>query len=207
MEKIALLKKIVRPKYTSLDPSHDFAHIERVVKISQELAEIENADTEVVMAAAYLHDIVNLPKNHPQKSKASELAAEMAKRILIEIDFNPNKIEAVCIAVLEHSYSKGLKPSSLESAIVQDADRLDALGAIGIMRTVTCGALMKASYYNVDDPMAKERAYDDKNFTLDHFYVKLYKLKELMNTRAAIEEADHRISFMKSFVVQLIKEI
>ncbi|WP_052610362.1 HD domain-containing protein [Bacteriovorax sp. BSW11_IV] len=207
MEKIELLKNTVRPKYTSLDPSHDFAHIERVVQIAKKLAEIEKADVEIVMAAAYLHDIVNLPKDHPQRSRASELAAASAQRILVEIEFDPKKIENVCNAVLEHSFSRGFRPSSLESAIVQDADRLDALGAIGIMRTVTCGALMKASYYNVDDPMAKERSYDDKNFTLDHFYVKLYKLKDLMNTSAAKEEADHRISFMKSFVAQLMKEI
>lgn len=207
MSNLEKLISTVRAKYKSIDPSHDFSHITRVVKTAQKLAAAEKANVELVSAAAYLHDIVNLPKNHPDRSRASELASQMSRNILAEIGYDEEMINAICVVVLEHSFSKGLRPSTIESAILQDADRLDALGAIGIMRTISCGTLMQASYYNVNDPLAKEREYDDKSFSLDHFYIKLYKLPELMNTEAAREEANYRIKFMNSFVDQLISEI
>jgi uncharacterized protein len=202
MGNIPELVKIVEPNYNNGDPGHDFAHICRVVELVKKLGRDEGANLEVLIAAAYLHDIVNLPKDHTKRSQASELAATRSRKILQDIGYDEELIEKNCVVVLEHSYALGKKPSSIESSILQDADRLDALGAIGIMRTVSCGCRLGASYYDIDEPIADSRNLDDKRFTLDHFYVKLFKLPELMNTDSA-----KRIEFMKIFVEQLRSEI
>lgn len=202
----ALIEKI-RPYYQSQDPGHDWAHILRVVTTAQEIAEQEKANLSVVLPAAYLHDIVNVPKNHPERLRASELAADKAIKLLQEVAYPENTYTAIHHAIVEHSWSRGLKPSSLEAAIVQDADRLDALGAIGILRCAAVNIQMKGSFYNPEDPLAKDRPYDDKSWMIDHYPVKLYKLPESMNTKAARRIADERVVFMRQFVDQLISEL
>jgi uncharacterized protein len=109
--------------------------------------------------------------------------------------------------IIEHSYSLGLKPSSIESAILQDADRIDALGAIGIMRATTCGTKLGSNYYEPSDPFAIGRELNDKQFTIDHYYVKLLKLADSMNTGAGKNEAENRTEYMKDFLKQLDHEI
>jgi uncharacterized protein len=100
-----------------------------------------------------------------------------------------------------------MKPSCLEAAIVQDADRLDALGAIGILRCAAVNTQMKSTFYDPFDPLAESRDLDDKTFMLDHYYTKLFLLPELMNTKTAKKLAEDRINYMKGFVEQLIKEV
>lgn len=189
------------------DPSHDMLHIKRVMQTCEKLAREENANIEIVLAAAILHDVINVPKNHPDRARASEMAAAKAREILLDTGFSADEISHVTSAIAEHSYSAARKPTSIESAILQDADKLDGLGAVGVMRTVTTGARMNASYYNESEPLVKTREYNDKAHTLDHFFVKLYKLPELMNTKSARVEADRRVLFMKQFVEQLQTEI
>lgn len=197
----------VKANTVSDDPGHDFAHLTRVVNMARHIGERMSANLEVLLPAAYLHDVVNVPKNHPDRLRASQMAAIKAKALLLEMGYSATEQEQIAQAILEHSYSAGHKASSLESAILQDADRLDALGAVGIMRTVSCGALMKASYYHLEEPVAQTRALDDKSYTLDHFYVKLFKLADRMNTPVAQELARRRVQFMNDFVAQLSKEI
>lgn len=201
------LEQHVRGSFDNSDPSHDYEHVKRVVAMAGALAAKEGANLEVVLPAALLHDIVNVPKNSPDRAKASAQAAEHARGILARFDYSEPEIEAIAVAIVEHSYSRGLTPSSVESACVQDADRLEALGALGIMRTVSCGARMGARYYDPAEPTALARALDDKANTLDHLHVKLYKLAALMNTRAARAEAVRRTEFMRRFEAQLLAEI
>lgn len=189
------------------DPSHDLSHIERVLRSCLEIGEANQANLEVLMPAGLLHDVVNVPKNHPDRAKASSMAAEKAAEILKNYDYNQDEIAAIGQAILEHSFSAGHSPTSLESAILQDADRLDAIGSIGIMRMVTCGNKFGASFYNPEDPMAENRDYEDKKFSLDHFYTKLLKLESMMNTKQGKAEAKKRTDFMKSFLEQLKDEI
>ncbi|MFT6070109.1 MAG: hypothetical protein ACJAT2_002575 [Bacteriovoracaceae bacterium] len=196
-----------KPSYSNGDPAHSFAHIKRVMLLCEKLAKEEEVEKEVLLAGALLHDVVNLPKNHPRRSEASAMAAEKARRLLEEVGYDEEFISKALVVVYEHSFSLGKKPSCLESAILQDADRLDALGAIGLMRMISCGVGFKAEFYNEEDPFAKERSLDDKRFSLDHFYTKLFKLPELMNTSAGKAEANERVHFMKSFVKQLRAEI
>jgi len=202
----ALIEKI-RPYYEGQDSGHDWAHIGRVVATARKLAQLEQADLQIVLPAAYLHDIVNIPKNHPDRARASELAADKALGLLREVHYAEAKLPAIHQAIVEHSWSKGLKPSSLEAAIVQDADRLDAVGAIGVLRCASVNAQMQTSFYDPADPLAQHRPLDDKTWMLDHYSVKLYKLADTMNTRAAQALARERIAFMESFVSQLMTEV
>lgn len=193
--------------YDNGDPAHDVVHIARVMRLCEQIGKEEGANLEVLLAAAALHDLINLPKDHPERQFASQMAATQSMTILKESGFTDEEIEKVKNIITEHSYSLGKKPTSLESAVLQDADKLDALGAIGIMRTVTCGARFGAKYYDMADPFAKHRDLDDRSYTLDHFSTKLFKLPSLMNTNAGKIEATKRFEFMKEFIEEFRREL
>lgn len=207
MEKIQKLIPLIRSYYGNSDPAHDWPHIGRVAASAKKMCEIEKANLEITLAAVYCHDLVNLPKNHPDRKNASTLAAEEAVPHLKEAGFESDEIERIKNAIIEHSFSKGLKPSSIEAAIVQDADRLDALGAIGILRCAAVNTKMESSFYEPQDPFAEDRPLDDKQYMVDHYFVKLFKLPELMNTEAGKRIALERVGFMTEFLDVLGKEI
>lgn len=193
--------------YPSDDPSHDFLHICRVVKTAVYLAEQEGADLYVVLPAAYFHDFVNVPKNDPRRSQASRLSAESAIEYLASVGYPAQYFDAVKHAIAAHSFSAGIKPETIEAKVVQDADRLDGLGAIGIARCFSTSTAMKRPYYSLNDPWAEGRAHDDRLFAIDHFPVKLFKTAETMQTKAAQQEAAKRASFMHEYFEQLKTEI
>jgi uncharacterized protein len=207
MNRIEKLIPLVKPFYDSIDPAHDWAHVERVASTVVKLSEGLEVKPEHVLAAAYCHDLVNVPKDHPDRKNASTLSAKRAKSLLAASGFGQEEIEVIQGAIIEHSYSNGLSATSQEAAILQDADRLDALGAIGILRCAAVNAKMNSTFYNTSDPLAKSRQLDDKNFMLDHYFVKLFKLPELMNTIAGKKMAQDRVKLMESFVHELINEI
>lgn len=206
MIRVENLKKLVKPFYSPDDPAHDWPHIERVAANAIMMAEGEPVDLACLLAAVYCHDLVNLPKNHPDRTQASRFAAEKAHPLLLESGFTLEESQKIQQAIVEHSFSKGLRPTSLEAAIVQDADRLDTLGAIGILRCASVNTQMKTSFYDSIDPLARERELDDKKFMLDHYFVKLFKIPELMNTNKAKQEAEKRMAFMKVFLNTLLDE-
>lgn len=205
------LEKIItfsRPFYEeNKDPSHDWAHILRVAGTCDMIGKKEGARLELLLPAAYMHDLINLPKNHPQRSEASTMTGLRVEEFLKLADYNQDQINEIKQIIKEHSYSKGLKPSTLEAAILQDADRLDAIGAIGILRCASVATQMGARFYSTEDMMALERTLNDKEFMLDHYQTKLYKLSELMNTSEGRAEAKKRVEFMTQFVSQLRREI
>lgn len=205
--KSVVLLELAKSKYINGDPGHDYAHILRVKRICEEIGKSEKANLETLIPAAILHDIVNLPKDSPDRINASQMSANESKFILEQADFKEPEITIIRDIITEHSYSLGKKPSSLESAVLQDADKLDAIGAIGIMRAVTCGCRLGASYYDLSEPFPKSRDLDDKVFTIDHFYTKLFKLADKMNTNAGKIEAKRRLAFMNAFLDQLVSEI
>lgn len=205
--KLDKLSKLVMPFYPSGDPAHDWPHVLRVIQNCKLLAVGENVTLECLLAAAYCHDIVNLPKNHPDRSLASKMSAERASVLLRESHFTEKEINHIQEIITEHSYSAGHQASHLEAAILQDADRLDALGAIGILRCASVNTQMKTAFYNIHDPLALDRELNDKEFMLDHYFVKLLKLPEKMNTPKAKEEALLRANYMKDFIQKLKEEI
>lgn len=207
MNRIQSLIELVKPYYNSPDPAHDWAHVGRVAATARKLSENENVNLECVLAGVYCHDLINLPKDHPDRKNASTLAAKEAEPFLKQVGFSSQEIEIIKKAIIEHSFSKGLKPSCLEAAIVQDADRLDALGAIGILRCAAVNTQMKSNFYDPFDPFAEERELDDKKFMIDHYFVKLFKLPELMNTVKGKSIATERVKYMEQFLSELKKEI
>ena len=207
MNRIQNLITLVKPYYLSPDPAHDWAHIGRVAQIAKTLAESDRANVECTLAGVYCHDLINLPKDHPDRKNASTLSAVEARPHLVKAGFQEEEISIIERAIIEHSFSKGLKPSNLEAAIVQDSDRLDALGAIGILRCAAVNTQMKASFYDPFDPLAEMRELNDKSFMLDHYFVKLFKLPEMMNTESGKKMGEERVTYMKNFIYQLMKEI
>jgi len=207
MSRLLSLITLARPFYHSDDPAHDWAHVLRVASNAENLCQNEGIKSELVLAAVYCHDLVNLAKDHPDRKKASTLSANAAGPLLIKSGFNDEEIEIVKKAIIEHSFSKGDKASCLEAAIVQDSDRLDALGSIGILRCAAVNAKMNSKFYDPQDPLAEARVLNDKDFMLDHYFVKLFKLPDLMNTKAAQNLATERVEFMRTFIKQLMMEV
>lgn len=207
MKRLEVLIPLVKPFYTPDDPAHDWPHVGRVIASAKRLAEGEMVDLPCLLAAVCCHDIVNLPKNHPERSQASQLAAQRAAPLLMQSGFSNEEIKKIQQYIIEHSFSKGLKPTSLEAAILQDSDRLDTLGAIGVLRCASVNTQMKSSFYEPFDPLAESRELDDKKYMVDHYFVKIFKLPEMMNTTKGKTEALKRVDYMKGFLSTLMLEI
>jgi uncharacterized protein len=202
------IKKRVKKVLEGRDPAHDFQHIMRVYKNAELIGKKENADLEVLLLAVLLHDLVVYPKGSAKTSKSADDSADLAEKWLQRYGYPKDKIDKISYCIRTHSYSKRLVPATLEGKILQDADRLDALGAIGIARTFSVGGSEKRSFYNPDDPCWKSgRELNDRDWTLDHFQTKLLKLKKSMHTKTARKMAQERARFMELFIKQLQKEI
>ncbi|HEY5751898.1 MAG TPA: HD domain-containing protein [Chthoniobacterales bacterium] len=189
------------------DVAHDLAHIRRVVQMAGRLAEAEEATLEIVMPAAWLHDCVTTPKSSSDRQKASRWAADRAIGFLAEVGYPLEFHGAIHHAIEAHSFSSGIEPRTIEAKVVQDADRLDALGALGIARCFALGGAMGSAIYSESDPFCAVREPDDRRFTLDHFPAKLLKLAGGMQTASGRAEAAWRMSFMESYLARLREEI
>ncbi|MDW3776755.1 phosphohydrolase [Kluyvera cryocrescens] len=195
--------------YNGGDASHDVAHFRRVWHSAQQIASGQSVDLSVVLFASYFHDLVSLPKNHPDRARSSVLSAERTRQILAR-DFPLFPLErhaAVAHAIEAHSFSARIAPQTLEAKIVQDADRLEALGAIGLARVFAVSGAMNAALFDADDPFAEHRALDDKAYALDHFQTKLLRLPETMQTAKGREMAQHNADFLVHFMAKLSAEL
>lgn len=203
----ARLRDVIR-KEMEQDPAHDVLHLDRVWAQAHRIALDEgDANLRVLMAAAYLHDLVNLPKDHPDRKKASTLSAEKAVPILSKLGYSEVEITAAQHAIKAHSYSAGIEPKSLEAFILRDADRLDALGAVGIARTFMVAGQMDRPLADPMDPFAADRALDDQLWSIDHWHLKLLQLPNEMVTRKGKKIARKRARLMLAYLKQLAKEM
>lgn len=203
----AALRGVVAERMTQ-DSAHDLAHLDRVWANAQRLSHSESdVDCKILLGAAYLHDLVNLPKNAPNRSKASTLAAAAAAPILRELGFTNHQVAAAQHAIAAHSFSAGLAPKSKEARILRDADRLDALGMIGIARTFAVSGALKRTLYNAEDPFATGRELDDTAYALDHWPVKLFRLPEEMLTEGGKAMARERVANMRRYGAALAGEL
>ena len=163
---------------------------------------------EILLAAALMHDLVVYPKGSSKRSKSSDDSADLAEEILRRHEVEQEKIDRITYCIRTHSYSKKIIPTTIEGKVLQDADRLDALGAIGIARTFSVGGTENRMFYRPDDPFCnRKREPDDRLWTLDHFQVKLLKVKNSMHTSSAKKLAAKRTEFMRKFIAQLRNEI
>jgi uncharacterized protein len=189
------------------DQAHDINHVLRVVKSAKSLCQSENAKLEVVLPAAYLHDCFSFPKNHPDRAHSSKFAADKAVAFLISIGYSLEYFDEIHHAIAAHSFSANIIPQTIEAKVVQDADRLDSLGAIGIARCLQVSTHLGVKLYSHDDTFCQQRLPDDRSYTIDHFYAKLFKLADIMNTETAKKEAQNRTKFMREYLHQLETEV
>ena len=190
------------------DGSHDLTHIQRVWRNALAIAATEpEADTEILLAAVILHDCVAVEKDSPLRSQASRLSAERARELVVPLDWAPARVDALAHAIATHSFSAGLQPETLEARIMQDADRLDAIGAIGVARCFYIAGRLQSGLYSPEDPAAETRALDDRRFALDHFKAKLFQVVDGFLTPAGQAMAAERGRTMHAFVDTLLAEI
>jgi uncharacterized protein len=205
----ARFEDYLRTNWPQDDKAHDLAHFKRVWQTAQRIMAHTEADRLVVLAACYFHDIVNLAKNHPQRHLASAQAARETLRILEAHfpDFPRDSYDAVAHAVHAHSFSAGVEPQTLEAKVVQDADRLESLGAIGLARVFYTSGVLGRPLFDDEDPLAARRELDDTTYALDHFQKKLLKLPETMQTEAGKELARHNADFLVHYMAKLCAEL
>lgn len=188
------------------DGSHDFGHFLRVSSLAVRFATEECADTLVAYTAGMLHDIVSLPKNAPNAKQSSKLAADRAKEILLTLEFPSNLIANVCHAIHAHSFSANVTPETIEAKCVQDADRMESLGAFGMTRTFYVSGQLQRKIMDEKDPSAKNRELNDKQYALDHFLVKLFTLEKTMKTEIGRKTAHNLTTFLEDFYFSILKD-
>lgn len=195
--------------HTQDDAAHDLSHFRRVWATAIQLAAGEEVDRLVLLTACYFHDIVSLPKNHPERSRSSMMAAEKTLAILQSsfADFPVERYLAVSHAIEAHSFSAAIPPRTLEAKIVQDADRLESLGAIGLARVFAVAGALNTILFDAADPFADQRALDDRKYALDHFQCKLLRLPESMQTVRGRAMAEHNARFLVEFMAKLSAEL
>lgn len=208
MEKLRAELRTVIQKEMEQDPAHDVLHLDRVWANAHRIALDEGGvDLRVLLAGAYLHDLVNLPKDHPKRKLASTYSAEKAEPILAQLGYDEAEIKAAQHVIKAHSYSAGIEPKSPEAVILRDADRLDALGAVGIARTFMVAGQMDRPLADPADPFAARRTLDDQLWSIDHWHLKLLQLPKEMRTRKGQKIARKRARLMLAYLRQLAKEM
>jgi len=201
--------EFVKEKLKDAEAGHDWFHIERVWKLSKKIAETLNCDQEVVELSALLHDIADPKFHHGDETLALKISREFLENEKVDEEI----IQQVVFIIKNISFkNRGETPKELpiELKIVQDADCLDAIGAIGIGRTFNFGGFKNNLMYHPDiEPklnMSKEEYKKSNGTTINHFYEKLLLLKDLMNTEKGKKIAEERHDFMLKFLDQFYKE-
>lgn len=197
----------IKTMYESADPAHDFSHIIRVYKIARKIGKAEGADMQVLLYAALLHDVGAESKLSGASAESDALRLRIAEEFLKKKSLPEGLRDKILYAIDVHRFSKGIVPATKEAKILQDADRLDAMGAIGIARVFMTGGAMGRKFYSPEDPFCKTRAPDDKMWNLDHFYKKILKLESGMYTETAKRIARIRVAVLKRYLEDLQMEI
>ena len=195
------------------DLAHDADHVLRVYRWALRLAEAADADPDLCGAMALVHDLVNIPKELASRPLGGEASAEASRGLLAAAGYDAAAVARCVEAVRTSSWSRGLAPPAIEGRILQDADRLDAIGAVGAMRNFACAQAMVSRgtpgrLYDPADPFAQTgRELDDVRYALDHWHRKLLKLRAGFHTEAARVEAARRHAFLLAFLEELRLEL
>jgi len=186
-------------------PHHDKYHVERVYNLAIRLAQEEKADLDTVKAAVLLHDIARAQEDEGTINDHANEGAKMAQEILNEVNFPKQKIPNVIHCIETHRFRKRLAPKTLEAKILQDADRLDIIGAIGIARVFTRGGWSNTPIH--DPTIQPKTKYDGKSETsVNHIHEKLLEIKNTINTKTAKRIAEERHTYVEQFLERLLKE-
>jgi len=200
LEGTGLLERIrseVRRRVAGNPPSHDWLHVERVYSLCMRLCEGEGGDREVLGAAALLHDVARSTAGERLGGDHAERSAEAAEEVLRALGFPAHKIGSVLYAIRSHRFSAGVKPESAEAVILQDADRLESIGAIGVARAFSYGGAMGLPMYEAPGGYS----------TITHFHQKLLRVKDSLNTESARRIAEQRHEFTRLFLERFLREV
>jgi uncharacterized protein len=203
MNQLEKLKKFAEQKMKKNDPAHDFEHIMRVYHNAEKICKNEYGNKKLILSAVLLHDVVKIRN----KKNSALQSAKISEKILRNNSFSNDEIIIICDAIKDHSFSKGKTPSTIEGKILQDADRLDAMGAIGLARVFSFSGSNNRSFYHPLDPFSKNRILNDKKWALDHFFEKLLLLESKMNTKTGKLLAKKRTKILKNFLKEIKNEI
>jgi len=190
------------------DLAHGWEHVYRVYHLSLRIAEQEHADSFMVGMAALLHDLGRTTRD-PTRPHA-ERSVILATELLARYDLPYDTEQAIHHAILAHTYRRGITPETLEARVLYDADRLDSLGASGLMRWAMTMKNKKWSEwksYHPDDPFAALRAPDEQHYLLDRFFTKLLALPDVMTTATGRVMAERRLAFLRLFLQELQQEL
>ncbi len=189
------------------DAAHDLSHILRVWRTVRIIAADEDADAEILTAATLLHDCVAVPKDAPERASASRLAARKAAGALRARGWPEARVAMAAHAIEAHSFSAGIAPQTVEACILRDADRLDAMGHVGIARCFAVAGAMGRALHDPNDPAAARRDLDDTRFALDHFRTKLLTLADSFGTRTGRAMAAERHAVLEGFFDGFLAEV
>ncbi|MEO8970488.1 MAG: HD domain-containing protein [Ktedonobacteraceae bacterium] len=199
----------VKKRFATIDdPAHGWEHVLRVYSLALSIAEREEADSFIVGTAALMHDLGRIVSNTTKHH--AEVSVTLAREILDAQGVPPAIQQAILHAIEAHSFSRNIEPRTLEACVVRDADRLDGLGATGIIRWAITGTIRRTPQtltYHADDPFAEHHEPDDTRYMLDHFCTKLLKLSNTMTTPTGRALARHRTAVMQTFLNDLRAEL
>jgi uncharacterized protein len=190
------------------DPAHNWQHVQRVYKLALHIARQEHADLFIVGIAALMHDLGRLSDDKTKHH--ADLSVLSALEILSAYQVTPDTQEAILHVIAAHSFSSGVEPRTLEAKVLQDADRLDSLGAVGILRWAITGTIQRTPQtqaYHPDDPFDEWHTPDDRRYLLDHFFTKLLKLSSTMSTQTGRALAQQRTAFMHAYLDEFRREL
>lgn len=193
--------------------AHDRQHLLRVHRWALRLAAEAGADPDCAGATALVHDLVFVAKDSPERATGGERSAAAAPALLAAAGYRADEIAAIAEAVRTSSWSRGLAPTAALGRVLQDADRLDAIGVVGLMRNLACAQHMArpdggSGFYHPDDPLHDDeaRALDDRRWATDHCFAKLLRLAAGMHTAGARAEAARRHAFLLAWLDELRRE-
>lgn len=211
-EYIEKLKPFVIELFKNDSSGHDIGHLERTMRLALHIQEKEGGDRLIIGIAAFLHDVHRIMQNETGKFVSPKDSLDTVRRILSNVELNEEQINKICYAIEYHEeYNwNGNNVDDLNTLILQDADNLEAIGAIGIGRTFNYGGSHNIAMYDEKAKLNENNDYSESNgndaSTIHHFYHKLFKLKDNMNTLTAKKIAEERTEFMKKFVSEFIEE-
>jgi uncharacterized protein len=206
---LAQVAKQVQQRFFGFaDRAHGWEHVRRVFSLAISLAHQEHANSFIVGMAALLHDLGRTL--HDPARPHAQRSALLASEILEAYHLSADEREAITHAILAHSYKQQVEPRTLEARVVYDADRLDSLGASGILRWAMSGALEPAQQvqtYHPEDPFAQHRSLNERRYLLDRFYTKLLNLPERMKTPSGRTLAEQRVQVLRLYLKELEQEL
>jgi uncharacterized protein len=208
---IEQIKPYIIELFKNDSSGHDISHLVRTMNVALTICEKENGDRLIVGIAAFMHDIHRIMQNEKGVFVSPKDSIPKVRDILSNTDLSTDIIDKICYCIENHEIYNwnGNNVNDLNTLILQDADNIDAIGAIGIGRTFTYGGAKNIVMYDDNIPLENENEFTDaKNdpSTIHHFYHKLFKLADNMNTNTAKEIAQERTNFMKLYVNEFLDE-